>query len=513
MRFVFIACLFVLFVFSNSVPQEIINGFFPGHSGSYIVAPEQIGKGDAFFVTKTGASYNGQDIKETNFGDFLAHVFGLPPFSFDTSRSSFPFLNLFEKTRALVFIAIDGVGKENVNNQNWKLLKETTPISISKESYPSDSVAFLTTLVSGVSPSKHGIVGRNWINHGEEVNAYLGNAQSQAANLADILSQTYEGRSLTLCFGSDQQLASALSVHKAQLLYHPFWNNYVYFWDEKSAMTESISPVSRLESELLFSKKQVLEDILPSISDKFKISLQEKGDKKVVISSASDSATFDLDSQDLSLFVELKQLRMVESELTRNSRIQTLALDQIPDFISFVSSSVSILREKYGDDSAQVRIASSLLDVAIDHFVGIINRIYEEESTSHIVFLGGSALSTFKRQVAQLLSELQLPAAALATVQKVLPYFYFQPTTVSFPETMKLYKHEVPVADKTETNRPKRNVVTTGDDSNSDDLTYFQICLWLTITLAIVLFVIILAMFMLPNERDTLLYSSTPELK
>jgi predicted AlkP superfamily pyrophosphatase or phosphodiesterase len=103
-------------------------------------------------------------------------------------------------------------------------------MNIARVGYPQDNIATLATLVTGQTPSVHGIVNKEWFSSNGAMKAYRSKALPQSASFVDIVSQAFEGKSLTVSGSADYQMAAALGAHQYLRAQNPSWNNYASSW-------------------------------------------------------------------------------------------------------------------------------------------------------------------------------------------------------------------------------------------------------------------------------------------
>lgn len=90
---------------------------------------------------------------EVDFVDFLSFSLGTPFLQSDLQL--FTRNDVFQTQKANVLFVLDASDDDIPFNQFQK-------ITINQKYYPQDSVATLTTLITGYSPSDHGIVAKHW---------------------------------------------------------------------------------------------------------------------------------------------------------------------------------------------------------------------------------------------------------------------------------------------------------------------------------------------------------------
>jgi len=105
-------------------------------------------------------------------------------------------------------------------------------LAIKKVAYPQDTIASLTTLITGHSPSTHGIVNRIWDSIEGVKSAYSAEGKMKIFNVNDQISQSFEGQPLIISASANLQMASALGVNPKSTL----GNNFALYWMNRSTV-------------------------------------------------------------------------------------------------------------------------------------------------------------------------------------------------------------------------------------------------------------------------------------
>lgn len=107
------------------------------------------------------------------------------------------------------------------------LFKNTPNAAISSASYPISTATLLANLATGSTPSTHGIVGPSWRRaNGDLVLAYDADALPVSANIADIIAQEFDGRSLVVSASASSSFSYAFAVHSDLVTFG--WNAHAY---------------------------------------------------------------------------------------------------------------------------------------------------------------------------------------------------------------------------------------------------------------------------------------------
>lgn len=105
-------------------------------------------------------------------------------------------------------------------------------IPLKRVSYPQDNIASLTTINTGYTPSKHGIIGKLWKENSHLLKSYYGNSLPYIGGIMNIWNQIYQGKSLLISFSNNFQIASSTSNYDLSSSSVPS-NSFTIFWDEK----------------------------------------------------------------------------------------------------------------------------------------------------------------------------------------------------------------------------------------------------------------------------------------
>jgi len=486
--FVF-ACLFCLAASLDNV------SFFPGRSAQLIISPNNIQDGSFLLLLNNQRvlkQSNENQIDENSVADLIGHILGTPILNDEASRTAFPTSSIFNKPTANLLIIIDGV--ETAVGQLLQV--DAQKLKLNRIAYPADSIATLATLSSGQTPSVHGIVGSSWRVNGRTIEAYTA-AQSRSANFADMLSQSFEGNALTLAVSSDFQSAAAFSVHKDLFALSEDSNNQAFYWDFDSNRFNNIFG-NTLGSSLRLSRAEVLSRA----------------------ASRSNIELFDLKSQaDFLFFAELEMIQSVVASLSSDAALSALAADTTPDALTFVFASLKGIVAKYGASSSQATAASSLVSELISQMVESLNTLYNGKLASEVVVLAPSAYEAMKvDSVSQAVYEaVEQDVESKEVFDAFFPAVYLQVGT-DVDDVCVAVTARLPAGYTATCNDALNEYIfllkASGNDTNStssssEDAADFQIVLWTSILLFLILAGIMYAMFTLSDGDDTLLYRTT----
>jgi len=383
----FLCCLFV--ALSCASLSEVENGYMTGRSANFIIKPENI-QDDSFVILHDGfsdKSYDVNEIEDTDFAGLISHAVGGPLLSSQISPFS-ENINLFQKSSLNVLFTIDGVGSE-ANKKDSPLHRK---LRIVKTSYPQDEISTLTTLLTGVTPSVHGIVGKLWRDIDGEYIAFNSHATPLSASVVDIISQNSQGRSLTISASGDFQLASACAVHQYFASQNNMWNNVGFFFNQDEDKFESLFSTSVPSLE---TNKSALMKRFVSHGDLYHY---DQATKIAVVTWNGQKVSFDIEkSADSLFFLEIEYLFHLLNQMENNEYLHSLAIDSNPDLFSFAFSSVKALKWSYGHQSKQIPAAISVIDKVVHQAIDRLKTLYNSKITSEIIFLGTPAFELTRR--------------------------------------------------------------------------------------------------------------------
>lgn len=483
--FVF-ACLFCLAACLDNV------AFFPGRSAQVIISPSNI-QDESFLLLLNNQRVlkqsNEKQIDEDSVADLIGHILGTPILNDEASRVAFPTSSIFNKPTGNLLIVIDGV-----DSAFGQLLQvDAQKLKLNRISFPEDSIATMATLSSGQTPSVHGIVGSSWRNSDDIIEAYSA-AQSKSANFADMLLQSFEGKSLTLSVSGNFQSAAAFSVHQDLQALLENSNDQAFYWNFDSNRFDSVFG-SSIGSALQLSRADILSKV----------------------ASRSNVELFDLKSQtDFLFFAELEMIQSTVASLGSDADLSVLVGDSTPDALTFVFSSMKGIVAKYGASSSQATAAASLVSELISQIVDSLNTLYNNKLATEIIVLAPSAFDAMKvDSVSQIVYQaVEQDVESKEVFDAFFPAVYLNDET-DVESVCDAVTEKLPAGYTATCNAEFYEytfVYKASDNSTSDDddsTAEFQIVLWMSILLALVLAGIMYIMCGLSEGDDTLLYRST----
>jgi len=360
-------------------------GYYEGRSGNIILEPKNLQNSKLLLInSKTSEAL---EIPETQIGNLIAHLLGLSPLdSNNLLKTDLKATTLFRKSAANLFVALDSLTSDLENLISLRAKGQVG--TLLTESFPNDGVSALTTFVSSLPPASHGIIGATWPSLQGPVSAYHANAVPSVPSVADSLSLAFSGQSLTVAFSGNFELASAMGVHQYLHHSHPTWNNYAYFYSRENRRIENVysssspSGFGGLEGNVhsilaklprfaaLFNSPDLVASFDAS-SEIFSVQLPE-----------NLQVSFNLKNrEDWLLFVELTSIMSVMESLNTEP-LSELVRDQIPDSYFFAISALKEIQRFYGIDSAEAKAAMRLIDAILSKFISVLVSFYGEDGLS-----------------------------------------------------------------------------------------------------------------------------------
>lgn len=465
----------------SQAPTNVAHGFRAGRSGDIVVKPNQVV--DDALLKLSGANLP-QQVSVTQIADLLAHLMNSAPVNTAVDRSSMPSTNIFAGKKATVLVAIESLGIETLSQFEGLLQFNGKQAStFADASYPYDSISLARTVISGAYPSRHGIVSHSWLSNSDVVQAFQSSAgEPLVASLPDVMSQYFGGQSLVLSASADQQLAAALGVHSVLRSEQPLSNNHIWHYDYRvqEVMSDDRSPLMAL------TKGDAIKSITSNQLLGSDVSVQ-LGAATIQLSVGGQQAAFQI-HDDIAFFVELGLMARLHQQLEAFS---SLVSDEFPDYIAVGVHSLRSVKDKYGADSAQFRVAVRVADIAVHRFLAQVSQLYSSEAIVGLLFLGSNdeqLSSTTQSAIYREMEEAKVEGVVLNS-QIFLSGAYSaqscEQLKASLPERAGLDVYCVGQS------RLLARELLGNASYDSDDLTSFHASLWVTILLAIAVVLIV----------------------
>jgi len=501
-RFI-VLLLFSLFSLSISFDSNFERSQYPLRSGDLIIVPDDIQDDSFLFVfdsNKVEQSKNGFQIEETSFVNLVSSMIGGPIINtaFSLDENVVPTShNLFNKAKGNFAIFVNSIGSDVISSfPSLKILQQPgQQLKIKKVAYPEDTIATITTIMTGQTPSTHGIVNKEWNaqQSGAKV-AYSSDAQVKIFNMNDQFTQSFEAQPLIISASSNFQMASALGVNSR----NNFGNNYAIYWNEEIADFDNI-----------YNSYHRFNYSYASLVKKFKsdVSLSE----------------FDVNlPEDFYFLAEIEFLQNMIKVIENDKILLSLINDKVPDFFSFSFASLKNLKAKNDVGSTKFAVAINLLDSTLLDVITKLNSLYSEKLAVEIFFLGTPAAEKLSEDVPL---KATVFSALKGSVNKALFDAYFPSIYLKKVKDQEGICHRVReeilnevictdhkshVPSLSELVRATQSTSTEVGDTPLDTATTFQTVLWVSIILVLAVIASVYAVFAI-QVNDSMLYRATPK--
>jgi len=195
------------------------------------------------------------------------------------------------------------------------------------------------------------------------------------ATTPDVVSQTYNGNSLTVAMSFDHELAELLAVDAS--LVNAESNNYAFAWNTKTQSFENLFGNQNVQLSSELAKEA---DWLQSTGAKL------SSDGK---SLSFGSEKFELTSQaDKHFVVEL--LTAVQLTRMTTDTFASLVSDSSADSFSFALTGLEQIRRQYGSKSARYEAAAQLLDRTLVLMSKTLEQAYGSQVDTQFILLDDS---------------------------------------------------------------------------------------------------------------------------
>jgi len=450
------------------------------------------------------------EMRETEIASLVSHVIGALPMSAEIPKqaAAFPSSTILHKPRANLLIAVPDLGRVTLAELDLSHLQEMRQnyptYSVTSTFEPRNPVSQLTTMTTGDVPSNHGIVGANWIGvHGKSVSAF-DDASSHALlpTVADVVSHTFPN-SLIVSLSAQPNLAAAAGTHfprsntrilsvsaQGRSFTKSSGASSPVDMDAIAALISNIGPNS-----VLYQFSQ--DGAVMSVSSDLKVTV-----KPFAAASSVDDVVFDLsNTADFNFFAELVTAQNLLSDLRQN--LKSLVEDTHPDLYTMTLTGFHGLLEAYESSDRRAQMAAQILDAAIPQIHKQLEVIYQGDLVAEVVLMGSSLTvhSQVKKAISDTLGgklskeidfdstypslyvEEAIPhdevKALCSRVQKSLSGFDLKAECIAEFTRPVLFQQKMALKDDSSSS---------DDETTVDDIIYYQINLWVSVLLILILF-------------------------
>jgi len=515
-----------------------------------------------------------ETISATGVADVIAQTLGVMSPSgkqFDTAN---PTVNSpFDRPAANLIIAVPSLGQELIVEHHLTGLSDLSSregnvaATLTNLPYPASTLAVETTLSTAQPPSKHGIISASWPNNkGEEVYAFLDtSASNRVASLADVISQTFNGESLTVSMSGSTQQALAFCQNDALKYSESLMHDNSYCIGHSRGgfnVIERTANIQQLRTSRMSTLKSLeasSETLLAELSHSTLLPLNAKGGVSASYEPATEdhasrvtvtytstynhhqTVVYDLSNVEQALlFEELLYVDKLHTLLTTDTPFTPLVQDNALDYFAFSFSSLAGLVEKYGRLSPEFIAALHLIDYAIPKLIKRYTDVYEGRLMCEVFLLGSHPSTRHSASVdtRPLFTQLDRLFPDKKGLTSYYPSLYIEGSTSRLSNlcqflsnelnrlSFEVYcpsisRHTMGSADLSSNKEANvflalNNFQLMSTDASTNTTTpaydstviHFQITLWLSIGFVIITIFIIYALAFMNFKKDTLLYST-----
>jgi len=482
-----------LFVVCNAVLE---NSYFHGRSGDILLKPKNIEDDSRLVLVNFGIedqhTLESCSIDDTEVASFISQQIG-GPYLRDVTSECLARKSLFNKDTSNVMIVLDNFDKD-VMSKYGKTMKslQHQQLKLNRVSFPEDSVATLTSISCGVTPSTHGIINKSWKSvSGVESQAYQDYALPAVENMFDFVAQSFSGESLILGASANFQMSAAISVSQFIQSTNPSFNNYALHWNKQAGSFKSVYG-STMRNAFQFSREKL---------SKYALQFNE----------------LDLQAKEVSnFFAEVTFLHALLDEIQTDTQLKSLVADRVPDLFSIAISSIQDIKNVYSVDSPQFGLLMSILDQTLLKFITSIVSLYNGKLSVEIILLDNSALLNLKNDEA-LKNDVQTIVGSI--VEQYFPIIYLGRNSdqqdicdkldAVVPEDIQVVCMEKPISPMGTVINSFIDQATNGTVTTDIDTQQFHLLLWGSIVLAIALYGAIYTLVSMDVGADSLLYRMT----
>jgi len=427
---------------------------------------------------------------------------------------------VFSKSSANLLLVVDSFGSETLERfPDLKVMNHGRKYTIQRTNYPQDSIASISTIATGTSPSTHGIVNSIWRSGAGKMVAYKSDAVPEVGSFSDAISTAFRGIVFSGSF--DYQMASALGVHQFQYASNNPESAFGIYWNAQSNKMESLYATS--SSPLLFTRSEFLSNIAKRDFASATTTLDGSA-LNVYLAAQNIRTVFDMNKKEtFEFFAEIELLNVLVEVLKDNADLKAKVADSLPDLFSFAFSSLKGLKSKYGVDSHQFQASVYILDSTLYKVINEMSEMYNGRLSAEVVFMGVSpytSLSQDKQRIKEVFSLVKNDVVSKESFEAYFPTIY-----LINPDKQEAICNKLKSA-LDSSNLKVHCPVHTGyyvesfynklaDDSNgttptkSDAAASFQVILWSSIGLVLVIYAAVYALYNMDVGSDSLIYRMT----
>lgn len=476
-----------LILFVSSSPQ----GHIHDRSGDIVLRPEHAHqmRHSKFVIAHTPNFIQFKNQKDSTaafsvVGNVIAKALHFPSSAEQEVNIELPQTSYFRRPSANILLVVQGAQEDITYSSS-----DATTFNI--EHYARKPIKALSALLTGVSPSKHGIVGNSWGASGRAIRAFSSPKSGFThATFVDMFAQSYNN-SLTLAVSADATMARAANVNE-QIL------------NKLSAKLKSQHLVETLAEEpAAFDTEFFDSDVTIS-----------KDGKTATVVFNSESVTFtSADKEIVALFAELNLIHRALRFLNTHNSAE-------PELATFIISTLPAVRHSL-TESHRLRAALSVVNKFVHTFMTRVSAHYGKNALVELALLDTEFVPSVASQVSgdhlrNLYKSLKhvVNAADFENFKEMLPNIYCRNSHIEKAcETVKSFVSGLSlpfqVSCRSTPKLARRDAGVSDADADAAWPPIFNIIIWLFIGLAIALVAIVYSLMYLDPGYDSVIYRMT----
>jgi len=502
MRFLlYTLCLAILLAFC-SAQSDIASGFHADRSGDHVVSHQS--SATAYFFDQQH-QYISKDIPaEMNIqkmADVITSTVGIGTID----KADVPeFVNndLFNRARANLLVTVSGVDKDMMSS-----LKQSAPsIDLSIPFRPASDISLLSSMVTGTTPAKHGIVGRQWKDANGVQNAFENqNSHFLAPNMQELLVKGFHSDAKPFVFSaaSDRQFVRATCARDGH-----------HFGPSSNKVCVDIN-VNEDQSNVQFKSRRHLSVVPQDMSIEQVTSSITYKQTGIIVRTFGEQYKSVLESFDLSdpatlaFLAEVQYYTTLADALANSSELSDLINDNTPDMFALHITSFRRLITVYGSDSVAVKQAVQILNTVIPEIVSSFQKLYKNQILAEVVVISDESVSSSFSDAAQE-AGVQLVGSHVYGYVDQSKYAQLAAAAskqnVEIISTAAVKSSNILASVRIDATSNSTSNTTSGP--TMEEIARYQIVLWLAIALTVVLVAAVYSIGYMHIKKDTMVYGS-----
>lgn len=419
---------------SATVSDNVKNSLHGSRGGDIVITHASPLKGDAVVIaldhqSKKSSLEISSEMSETEFASLVSHVIGGFSMSAEIPKQSnaFPSSSLFSKPRANLVLAVPSLGEVSAAQFSMsniqKMRQELPSFSLEASFEPRHPLSQLTTLMTGVLPSSHGISSPVWATPANQVAAAYSTPGSHAAapTVGDVLLRTFDNAAV-VSFSASPAFASAGAAHVRS----GFERSYIISMDQNTISNSGMGAgftAAAVDIPAFLAKSNSLLALFTQQGGV--VSFNEAANTVTVqVSSTADAVEFNLNNEsDRLFFAELASLDELIAQLSSGDLSQ-LVSDASPDLYTVALVGLQGLMQSYEITDPKTMAAAQLLDAIVPELVKKFQSLYQNQLSAEIVLMGSPSMDAVARKA--IIESIQHRLHSKVDAQESYPSLYVQ---------------------------------------------------------------------------------------